>query len=168
MAQLNTAPGSITPAQKKAIVLHFVRLGKNVHAARAYCGVHERLGELSRADASHMITRLTGKGLPNPPGQKPKRRKSQEGVTRMIAAEQIEQIDRLLNQCFPERGAGSLWLIRTFKVKRVQDLATAQRGGEVIRVLKMISKRAAPVRKRSVSAASNSCNRVGRTNDRTT
>lgn len=101
----------------------------------------ERLAELSRADANHILTRLTGSPLPAAPGERPKRRKGQAGVTRMIDAQQIDQLHRLLGDCFSTPHARQLWLTRNFKVAVIKDLATAKRAGQVIRVLKLMKSR---------------------------
>ena len=153
MAKLSADPCSITQRQIAAIWSTARRHGLSSEQ------VHEAAGgslcTLSRAQASDLIDRLGGGGLPNPPGESPPppKRFGKSGVTRMITPEQIEQIERLLIAVFYDyrddvivaKSRGLTWLKKDFKVSRVRDLATAKRAGEVIRVLKeMQARRAAP------------------------
>ncbi len=60
----------------------------------------------------------------------------------MIAAGHIEQITRLLLMYFDNAPAGLAWLAKDFGAVNPRGLLTAQRAGQVIRVLKgMIDRR---------------------------
>lgn len=54
----------------------------------------------------------------------------------MIAADHVEQIDRLLSEHFGDIEAGRAWLKKDFDAETPRDLLTAKRAGQVIRVLK--------------------------------
>jgi hypothetical protein len=55
----------------------------------------------------------------------------------MIAPDHVEQIERLMREYFEgDNEAAVAWLTTNFKVSKARDLLTAQRAGQVIRVLK--------------------------------
>lgn len=141
MASLNRQPGSSTAAQRSRLVVCAKRKGIELNELRAMVG--GSVSRLSALQASEWISKISGQGLPNPPGQAPRTRwRTQEGVTRMITAEHIEQIDRLLSIVFDGSiEAGVAWLRKYFGVSDPRLLATAARAGEVIRVLKDMSVR---------------------------
>ena len=61
----------------------------------------------------------------------------------MITNDQVEQIDRLGGEFFVNSHVFVYWLTKNFKVDHVRQLATAERAGQVIRVLKeMLARRA--------------------------
>ena len=153
MAKLSTNPGSIT--QRQITAIWSTARGRGLSSEQVHEAAGGSLAALSRKQASDLIDRLGGGGLPNPPGEPPPpaRHRAKSGVTRMIAAEQIEQIERLLVEVFPPSaksaksadGPGGAWFRKMFKVDSIRELATAKRAGEVIRVLKeMQARRAAP------------------------
>ena len=78
------------------------------------------------------IRHLGGGDLPYPAGEKPApyggKRKTTD-ATRMIAPDHIEQIERLLRECFDDEAAGLAWLEKDFDAKHPRDLPTAQRAG---------------------------------------
>jgi len=142
MAELNTKPSSSTTAQHKALVIAGLRRGMSVDDIRHDVG--GSITALSAEQCSKWITRYTGRGLPNPPGQKPKTYKGRPapGTVRMITGDQVDQIYRLGLSCFDGCGARFIdWLSTTFKVTVPGDLATSKRAGEVIRVLKQMQSR---------------------------
>ena len=60
----------------------------------------------------------------------------------MIAPDHVEQIERLLREHFGDLPTGLARLEKDFDAKHPHDLLTAQRAGQVIRVLKdMIARR---------------------------
>ena len=144
MAQLNTKPFSSSKKAHTLLVVTGRKKGLDLAEIRRMVGGSVR--RLSAKACSDWITRLTGKGLPNPPGEKPKAYKGRPapGVTRMISDDQVEQIARLAADYFsdPSRAreeadkAAKDWLRKNFKVGGPRDLGTAKRGGEVIAVLK--------------------------------
>ena len=143
MASLNEQPGSSTSRQR--CKLHSLKRRKrwtddDLHVAIGA----DSTTKLSAKQASDAIARLGGGDLPNPPGQAPRAytTRATPGATRMITDAHVEQIHRLLNQRFPRSHGDKLhWLKRNFKVTCARDLATAQRAGEVIRVLKDMAAR---------------------------
>lgn len=141
MATLKTKPGSSTAKQRKAIAIEGKRRGMTIDRLREMAGC--RLHELSSKDASALITRLTDRGLPNPPGKKPKAypRKKKTDATRMITQDQCDQIKRLALDYFGENAPALAWLKLNFNADIVRDLATAKRAGEVIAVLKGMHER---------------------------
>ena len=150
MAALNTKPGSSTTAQRKRLIALGRSAGQSVDDLREIAG--GSLRQLSAAQASALITRLGGGDLPNEPGKAPRpygRRTTD--ATRMIHTDHVEQIERLLIECFDDPARGAAWLRKNFKVDEVRQLATAQRAGEVIATLKRMIQRTrdpSPERKR--------------------
>jgi len=144
MAQLNVKPGSSSARQHQRLVMLGRDRGIDLAELRSMVG--GSLRKLSAAEASDWITQLSGAGLPHPPGEKPvpPRRRKEAGVVRMITPDQVEQIGRLLNDCFPTPRARMTWLHKNFKVQHVHLLGTAKRAGEVIRVLKLMLERQSP------------------------
>lgn len=147
MATLNAAPRSSTATQRKVLVLVARKAGYGVDAVRELVG--GRLHDLSARQASEWIRRFSGRDLPNPPGQAPRpyRRKAglspgrgetkRGGSVRMIAAEHVEQLERLGVQYFDgDAEKFHVWLRKYHKVNDAQELATAARATNVIRVLK--------------------------------
>ena len=122
-------------------------LGFSVDDVRGMVG--GSIKALSRRQASTIIEDLGGGPLPHPPGEapRPKVRPAPAGVTRMITPENIEQIARLLLEAFDSMEAAYAWLFKNWsnngvEVKHIRDLATAERAGHVIYVLKeMIARR---------------------------
>ena len=137
MAELNTQPGSCTPRQRQRIVLAGKRRGMNVDEVRRLAG--SKLHDLSSAQASALIKRLSGEDLPNRPGEKPRsyRGNPKAGTIRMITYDQCHHIDRLMMEYFArDSHRAAIWLQKNFKASETRLLATAKRGGEVIAVLK--------------------------------
>ena len=143
---LNSEPGSSTAKQRQ--ILHQI---KRRHGW-SDDDLHDAIGAasttvLSAAQASACIGRLGGMKLANPPGQKPSPypyHSRASGAVRMVHADHIEQIERLLAEYFGDEAAGRAWLEKDFKVKHPKDLLTAKVAGNVIRVLKgMINRRKA-------------------------
>ena len=168
MAQLNPKPGSSTKRQRYR--LHQLKrdLGFTDDELHVIIGAASTT-HLSAAQASEWITHFTGRGLPNPPGQKPssyKGKRATPGVTRMITDDQVDQIVRLGVEYFGEVHLLISWLVKDFKLPAVEargarghravvrHLGTARRAGEVVRVLKlMIARR----NKKDVAPASGRC-----------
>ncbi len=120
------------------------RQGFDVEQVRELAG--DNLHNLSAAQASALIERFGGGDLPYKPGQKPgpyAGKKRPPGVIRMITADHTTQILRLGLAAFDESAASfyAWWLTNNFKVKSIRELATAERAGHVIRVLKEMLKR---------------------------
>ncbi len=135
MASLNKNPGTSTPVQHKVLVLQARKRGIDLDALRAMVG--GSLRALSVQDCSNFILRVSGMPLPNPPGQAPRTHKrAREGITKMISADHIEQIERLGLQRFDDPDAFRSWLRKNFKVDDPRQLGTAARAGVVLRVLK--------------------------------
>jgi hypothetical protein len=154
MPQLRQQPGTSTPRQRSKLVVAAKRRGISLDELRAAVGGSVRA--LSSQQASDLIKQYTGRDLPNPPGQKPRpcdRKRRTTGTTRMIDNDQVDQIERLLGEYFPDLDAGLLWLSGNFKTPRIaavdrddvqyaiRRLATAKRAGEVIRALKLMLER---------------------------
>jgi len=145
---LDTRRATITSGQQRRLFVIARDRGMDLDQLREAIG--GSISRLSAAQASEHIERLSGEPLPNPPGQAPKRKAAPaEGVTRMITPEHIEQIERLLKEAFANRDAGMAWLSKDFKVDQIRGLATAERAGQVIRVLKEITARSKRDRLRS-------------------
>ena len=137
MAKLSTNPGSIT--QRQITAIWSTARGRGLSSEQVHEAAGGSLAALSRKQASDLIDRLGGGGLPNPPGEAPPpaRHRAKPGVTRMITPEQIEQITGLLLDVFDDAESHAYaWLDKMFKVDSIRALATAKRAGEVIRVLK--------------------------------
>lgn len=142
MAELNTRPGSSTAKQHQTLVVAARRRGLELPEIRRTVGGSIR--KLSSAEASDWIKRFSGSDLPNPPGRKPSAyaAKKTTGAVRMITVDQVDQIERLMLEYFDyDRPLTQAWLRKNFKVDTVRDLATAQRGGQVIVVLKKMHAR---------------------------
>jgi hypothetical protein len=150
MTGLSTKPRSSTKKQHRTLVPTGRRCGLDLAEVRRLAG--GSITELSAHQASVLISRLTGRDLPNPPGRKPKayQGKPAPGATRMITADHVAQIKRLGWEYFKSYTAFALWLERDFKLKpysgdtiesTITQLATAQRAGEVIRTLKQMLER---------------------------
>lgn len=142
-AGLSTKPGSSTTAQRGHLMRQASRGGYTLEQVRDLAG--GKLHDLSAAEASRLIQRLGGSELPNPPGQKPspyKDKRRQPGVIRMITSDHVDQIMRLGFDAF-DLSTGRLlaWLRHDFNVDSIEGLATAERAGQVIRVLKQMLKR---------------------------
>jgi len=143
MVVLRDTPGSSTAKQRQ--MLH--RL-KRRHGMTDD-DLHEAIGAasttlLSARQASEAIERLSGRGLPNPPGCKPgsyASRRKPPGVTRLITADHVEQIMRMGLDCFGDRDIFLAWLSKDFKVGDPHQLGTAKRAAELIRVLKLMLSR---------------------------
>ena len=137
MAELRTARGTWTQAQRQRIFGAAKRRGISHEQLREWAGVRS-LADLSSARASALIERLTGRRLHHPPGRAPfKRHRATPGATLMITPDQVDQIERMGLSFF--RGhlrSFDEWLAKNFKVADVRGLATALRGGQVIRVLR--------------------------------
>lgn len=142
MATLRTDQGTCTAAQRKTLIIAAKARGHSVDALRDAAGVR-RLHELSAAAASALIEKYSGRGLPNPPGRAPARgrRRSAGVVARLITSDLVEQIDRLLLEYFGDPDRAAEWLRKMFKVKAAGELATAERAGQVIGVLKRMCER---------------------------
>ena len=142
-AALSTKPGSSTKLQHQTLAIVARRAGLDIHEVRKMVG--GSLRRLSVAKCSAWIERLGGGKLPNPPGRKPGAyagKKREPGVIRIIHPEHIEEIRRLGLWIFaPSAARFYAWLYKNFKVNSIEDLATAERAGQVIRVLKGMLKR---------------------------
>ena len=136
-AVLRTFPGTSSAAQRKKLAIAAKRKGIEIYELRGLVGCH--LHDLSAAAASDWITRLSGDDLPNPPGGKPRpyaRRKSRDTV-RMVTADHMEQIGRLMLRYFENnQAAASAWFRKNWKVDSPRDLLSTKDAGDVIRVLK--------------------------------
>jgi hypothetical protein len=149
MATLNTNPGSSTAMQRQALHRIKRKRGWSDDQLHAAIGTGSTC-DLSSQEASECITRLSGVKLPNPPGKKPSvyPDKKTPGVARMITEDQIEQISRLGLTYFGIPREFRAWLAKDFKVPHdgnvlhmIRQLATAERAGQVIRVLRMMHAR---------------------------
>lgn len=159
-AKLNTKPGSSSKLARSRLVVEGKRCGYDLDEIRAMVGGSVKA--LSAAACSEQITKFSGRGLPNPPGQKPRpcdRKGKSSGATRMITADQVDQIRRLSSEYFDDESRLEIadWLSDNFKIPahpnhrllcnsefgdHIRQLGTAKRGGEVIRVLKtMLARR---------------------------
>jgi len=141
MVQLRNYSGSSTKAQHTALVASAAKKGMSVDDVRTLVGGSIR--KLSAKACSEWIQRISGDGLPNPPGSKPGAQRSEyqgraaPGVTRIISEAQCDQIMRLAVSYFEgSEEAATAWLKKNFDVSSPRELGTAQRGGEVIAVLK--------------------------------
>ena len=142
MATLNPKPGSSSKAQHRTLILAARSQGIDTSELRSLVGGSIR--KLSVATCSDWIKRFGGGDLANPPGQKPGAYagKKRTGTVRLISADQIDQITRLALEYFDAKpGFAVDWLFKNFKVTEVRQLATAQRAGEVIAVLKQMHAR---------------------------
>jgi hypothetical protein len=161
-AALSTQHGSVTSSQIKRLHQLAIPKGFTHEDLRALAEV-ESLKDLSSAQASDLIRQLGGGELKHAPGQAPppsRERGRSRGTIRLITEAQLEQIERLGAEYFsagqnPPRQVGGHaqhsalstqhfrdWLSRDFKVATIRDLATAERGGQVIAVLKgMLARR---------------------------
>ena len=155
MAKLNDQPGSSTAKQRQ--LLHKIKRRRGMTDDDLHSAIGaESTTQLSAAEASAAIERLSGRGLPHPPGQKPspyagKRRAP--GTIRMITEDQVDQIVRLGSGYFDNYQAFAAWLVKDFKVPEIRGLqfaglrnlirglATAARAGQVIAVLKTMTTR---------------------------
>ena len=171
-ASLCDQPGTVTTAQIKRLHQLGIPRGFSHEDLRALAEV-ESLKDLSSAAASDLIRQLGGGELKHAPGQSPppsREKGRQRGTIRLITEAQLQQIERLGEEYFAQAGtqghgdtgtqaAGSrssslrpsvppslafiAWLKKDFKVATIRDLATAERGGQVIAVLKdMVARRA--------------------------
>lgn len=147
--QLDPTKGSISGPQIQTLCTAARRKGVDLQTIRDAYKVTS-IRDLSRAQASAAITRLTGQGLKHAPGQAPRlrRRPPAPGTFRMLAGEHVEQIARLAAQYF--RGDVDkviAWLRKNYEECHqappgaeledvIQALGTAQRAGEIIAVLK--------------------------------
>jgi hypothetical protein len=138
MASLNRQPGSSTKVQRSVLVIEARRCGIDLDALRVLVG--GSVSSLSAQAASDWIRRISQRALPNPPGQAPRpySRRAAPGVTRMICADHIEQIERLGLQCFSDADHFRAWLRKSFKVDDPRLLTTAAKAGQAITVLKKI------------------------------
>ena len=141
--KLDQRAGSVSKAQLQVIGCAARQRGLDHDAVCSAAGV-DSWKELSRARASTLIKRLTGEGLKNPPGHPPapQKRRREPGVIRLITPDQIGQITRLGLECFNDDSAWFYgWLEQNFQVRRVRDLATAKRAGQVLHVLQTMIER---------------------------
>lgn len=142
MASLNTKPGSSTAKQRTTLVIVGKRTGLELNEIRKAVG--GSISKLSAAQASEWIKHYSGSDLANPPGKKPGtyKRRSKSSATRIISNDQVEQIDRLSIDYFSgNTEAAGQWLEKNFDVITARQLATAERGGQVIAVLKTMHAR---------------------------
>ena len=142
MASLNPKPGSSTKRQRQTLMIAARRLGFSLDDV--YGMICYPLRNLSAAEASNWIKRLSGKDLPNPPGQKPSvyKGRARPGTIRLITDDQADQIERLMLEYFDyDRPAAFAWLTKNFKVETVRELGTAKRAAEVIAALKAMHNR---------------------------
>lgn len=155
MAQLNPKPSSSTKRQHQALVIAGRRRSLDLAEIRKLVG--GSITRLSAAEASDWIEHFTGRGLPNPPGQKPntyKAKRATPGTVRMITKDHIDQIVRLGVAYFGEAHLLIAWLVKNFREIDAVDargqrghravvrlLGTTKRAGEVIRVLKEMTTR---------------------------
>lgn len=143
MASLNTQSGSSSKAQRQVLVIEAKRRGIALDELRSMVG--GSVSSLSAQAASNWIRQISGRPLPHAPGKAPrpyarKASRDREGaiIARIIAADHIEQIERLGLQRFDDPDALRAWLRKNFKVDDPRQLGTAARAGEVIRVLKQM------------------------------
>ncbi len=141
-AVLRTCSGTSSAAQRKKLVISAKAYGIDVYELRELIG--GKLHDLSAADASAWIKRLSGDDLPNPPGGKPwpyPRRKARD-TFRMVTAQHIQQIGRLMLRYFENNQAAAIaWFRKNWKVDSPSDLLSTKDAGEVIRVLKEMVER---------------------------
>jgi len=140
MAALKTTPGTSTAKQRKSIMIAARRHGFSVEKVRGMAGCN--LHDLSSAEASAMIKRLSGSDLANPPGQKPKAYQGKPGGIRLRTEDQVQQITRLGLQCFDnDEAAFEGWLYNNFNAATPTQIETAKRASVIIVVLKRMLKR---------------------------
>lgn len=159
-SSLSTTPGSSTKLQHQTLVMAGKDKGFELNAIRKMVG--GSLRRLSAAKCSEWITHFSGKGLANPPGQKPGvyKGKRKPGTIRMITEDQVDQIERLGLEYFATASDFARWLARDFDCEirwrmgepigteikeQIRRLATAERAGQVIRVLKIMQTRRSDV-----------------------
>ena len=147
-AVLRATPNSSTNFQHQTLVIAASKKGIDLHELRKMVG--GSLRRLSAADCSAWITRLSGRGLPNPPGAAPpiysRRRRPaptayglQPTVSppRMIQVSHIEQIGALMLRYFGGNpAAASAWFKKNWKCAEPCELGTTKRAGQVIAALK--------------------------------
>ena len=155
MATLNPKPGSSSKKQHQVLVIAGRRQGLELPEIRKLVG--GSITKLSAADCSKWIEHFSGKGLANPPGKAPgPYGKKRSDAARMITDSHIRQIARLGMDYFQGLPAFRAWLSKNFEVPNcrtpwapdlvdlIRQLGTAERAGQVIRVLKeMIDRREA-------------------------
>ena len=155
MASLNPQPSSSSARQHQVLVLAGKRQGLELDEIRKMVGGSIR--SLSAADCSEWIRKLSGKGLANPPGKAPRPygRKRTDAI-RLITPFHFRRIASLGLKYFGNYAAFGAWLSKNFvdevpdrpaeSAAQVEDLlrqlGTAERAGQIIRVLKeMIQRR---------------------------
>ncbi|HUU83513.1 MAG TPA: hypothetical protein VM243_08420 [Phycisphaerae bacterium] len=160
LSRLDASPRSISRPQRERLFGLAKRRGMTIDALRAAVG--GSISQLSKREASEAISRLGGKPLTHEPGHPPAppHRRSERGVTRMIANDQVEQIMHGgLTYFGGDVGRFSGWLAKDFDCggaiepgedlagvdrrlcAQIRTLATAQRGGQVIHVLRTMNAR---------------------------
>jgi len=139
---LRSTPNSSTAKQHQTLVIAASKKGLDLHELRKMVG--GSLRRLSAKECSDWIERLSGDALPNPPGGKPwpyPRRKARD-TFRMVTADHIEQIGRLMLRYFENNQAAAIaWFRKNWKVDSPSDLLSTKDAGEVIRVLKEMVER---------------------------
>ena len=178
-AGLSTQHGSVTTAQIKRLHQLGIPRGFTHEDLRALAEV-ESLKDLSSAAASDLIRQLGGGELKHAPGQAPAPSRAKgrtRGTIRLITEAQLQQIERLGKEVFTGANGGNgesspvsvlsvpscsdvfmAWLKKDFKVETIRDLATAERGGQVIAVLKeMLARRGRTASLRPSVPSSLSC-----------
>lgn len=140
MYALRDKPSTSTTKQHRKLICAARQVGINVDQLRQMVG--GSLRNLSAKQASMLIQRFTGEALPNPPGEKPHSyARRPHDTIRIIAADHIEQIDRLGALYFCDADRYRQWLKKNFKVVYPDQLLTAERACEVIYVLKTMIER---------------------------
>ena len=145
MTTLNSKPGSSTAKQRSTLVIAGRRRGLELAEIRRMVG--GSISRLSRAQASEWIKTLSGRDLPNPPGQAPGGyggKRKDKGVARMRHPDVVEQIRRLMLWYFDgDEDHAADWLETNFGVRDPEDIDTADRAAKVSWVLKEMHERRA-------------------------
>jgi hypothetical protein len=132
MAQLKTQPNTSTVAQRRKLVLAAKRIGLALDDIYAMVD-GRKLHNLSSAETSALITRLSGDGLHHPPGKAPRpyHGRRERGVTRIITLAQIEQITRLALLYFGGNAAAvAAWMLKDWKCPPLPSPSGRGVGGE--------------------------------------
>lgn len=149
-ANLDTTPGSVSPAQisglHRATARRVVK-GEDVHEVLGYCawerfGV-ESLKDLSKAEASELMGVMGVK--PVKPYVKKRTRGPGPGVIRLMAPWHAGHIRKLATQLGWDAHDMSVWLEARYGVATPEELQTAEKAGTVIQALKLKLEACTPI-----------------------
>lgn len=143
MASLNTQPGSSSKAQRSVLVIEAKRRGIDLDELRRMVG--GSVSALSAAKASEWIRQISGRPLPNRPGQAPRTTaRAREGIVRMVTPELVDQIERIGVSYFDgSEDAYRAWLRKYHGVDHPRMLATARKAAQIATALKQMHTRRA-------------------------